>query len=483
MKFIRLDLLTLLISLFILGSCKNQNEVGLPVGDQQLNGSLLVYDNIVVKTDTDNVSTASNPAQTPLASFNDPALGLTDANIASSLNLPTAAASYTVPTGTITTDSVIMELRYTQGFYGDTLNSRYKVNVYQLDEKPSPSQLYYANKEWKVKTTLLNDPARTGIFNARPNTKIKVTQIVKGGKDTLKNIAAHIRVPLNKTFIPGFLFNTPTAVTSNTAFQNATNGIYLDLERSQTSEIGGTMMVNLDSSSVKVYYRVNNAGALDTGVVTLPFNVSAAEVRNKYADLRNYSAEVKSAISSTTSNDVFYLQGLAGLRAKLTFPNVKTMFGAGVDLNTIAINRAELVITAKPGTDIPFAPQPLLTLYRLDLAKQRQRVPDANATYSSTSGLTPLDARFFSAAAFGGEYRSDKKEYHFLLTGYLQDLLKGKLENEGLYVGTIDVTNRLSVGVVDVAPTIATAGRTIAVGSDKSSPYRIKLNVIYTKNN
>ena len=55
MKFFRIDLLTLLISLFILGSCKNQNDIGLPVGDQQINGTLMVYDDIVVKTDTDNV--------------------------------------------------------------------------------------------------------------------------------------------------------------------------------------------------------------------------------------------------------------------------------------------------------------------------------------------------------------------------------------------------------------------------------------------
>jgi len=34
---------------------------------------------------------------------------------------------------------------------------------------------------------------------------------------------------------------------------------------------------------------------------------------------------------------------------------------------------------------------------------------------------------------------------------------------------------------VDILPTTQVAARTIAIGTNASSPYRIKLNVIYTK--
>jgi len=490
MKFIRLDLLTLLISLFIFGSCKNQNDIGLPTDGQQVDGTLMVYDDIVVKTDTDNVSVASGTAgysagiaNSALSSVNDNLLGPTESYVATGLNLPGSVA-YTVPTGTITTDSVVMELRYTNGFYGDSLNTKYKLNVYKLTEKLFPTQNYFSNKSFTFDNSVVfNDPSKT--FNARPGTAVKTFHILKGVKDTLRNVAPQLRIPLANSFASTYLFNAPAAaLASNTAFQSALNGLYLTLDRAAASQAGGSLMFNLDSSRVNIYYRTLNAGVTDTAMVSMPFATHAVNVKPRYVSPANttYPATVKSAIESTGSNNLFYLQGLNGLRAKVTFPNLKTMFGAGVDISKVAINRAELVITTLPGSDLPpFVAQPLITFYMLDITRQRARVPDANAVLGS-SGVTPLDARFFSAAAFGGNYLSTNREYHFTLTGYIQDLLKGRITDYGAYLGVTDGVSRAS-GVVDIAPTVQTAGRVVAVGSDKSSPYRIKLNVIYTKNN
>jgi hypothetical protein len=494
MKFIRLDLLTLLISLFILGSCKNQNDIGLPVGGQQLEGSLLVYDDIVVKTDSDNVTLTlggeRNAIKTPLSSLNDNVFGLSESGIAATLNLPGSATNqstttFTLPAGTITTDSVVLELRYADGFYGDSLNSRYKINVTELNEKPALSNNGSSNKVWNHGTALLNDPAKYAAFNARPTTPVKIFNILKGAKDTLRAAAPHLRVALKNTDIPNLLFNNPTAITSNGAFQNVLNGIYLSLQRNQASDVGGTMMFNLDSSRVNVYYRADNAGVKDTSVVALTIGYRSAAVTPRYdasKGINTYPAPIKSALASTTSNDVFYLQGLAGLRAKVGFPNIKSMFGTA-DLNGIAINRAELVITPVPGSNAPpFVAQPLLTMYRLDITKQRRLLPDANAIFNNNT-LTPLDARFFGASVFGGLFSNTTREYHFVITGYIDDLLRGKLIDYGTYIGTIDDYNRNTVGLVDIGPTVQTAGRLVAVGSDKTSPYRIKLNVIYSKNN
>jgi len=60
----------------------------------------------------------------------------------------------------------------------------------------------------------------------------------------------------------------------------------------------------------------------------------------------------------------------------------------------------------------------------------------------------------------------------------LQDLLSGKQVNYGTYIAPIDTTNTTGE---DVAVTSQIAARTAAVGANPSSPYRIKLNVIYTK--
>jgi hypothetical protein len=491
MKFIRLDLLTLLISLFIFGSCKNQNDIGLPTDGQQVDGTLMVYDDIVIKTDTDNVTVSSGtigytPSKPvgPLASMNDGQFGPTESSVATSLNLPGSAA-YTVPTGTITTDSVVMELRYTNGFYGDSLNTKYKLNVYQLKEKLLATQNYYTNKVWTYdNATAFTDPVKSVPFNARPGSRVKIYNILKGAKDTLRTAVPQLRIPLSNSFASTYLFNAPAAnLASNAAFQNALNGFFLKLDRSAASQPGGALMLNLDSSRVNVYYRTVNAGVTDTAMVSMLFATHAIQVNQRYVSPSNttYPTAIKSAIEATTSNNVFYLQGLSGLRAKVSFPNLKTMFGTA-DVSKVAISRAELVITTVPGSDLPpFTAQPLLTFYMLDITRQRALVPDANATLSS-SGVTPLDSRFFSAAAFGGDYISNKREYHFTLTGYIQDLLNGRIKDYGAYLGVADGAARAS-GVVDISPTIQTAGRVIAVGSDKSSPYRIKLNIIYTKNN
>jgi hypothetical protein len=58
--------------------------------------------------------------------------------------------------------------------------------------------------------------------------------------------------------------------------------------------------------------------------------------------------------------------------------------------------------------------------------------------------------------------------------------MDGSSVDYGTYLATIDTTN---TSTVDIAPTVQTAGRVIAIGTDKNSPYRIKLNIIYTKIN
>src|ERR1700748_1158880 len=101
MKFFRLDLLTLLISLFILNSCKNQDSIGLGVNStSQIDGNLVDTSTIYVKTvKEDSVATSGGPKR-PVAYFKDPIFGTSEANIAASLSLPGAAA-YSLPSGTI----------------------------------------------------------------------------------------------------------------------------------------------------------------------------------------------------------------------------------------------------------------------------------------------------------------------------------------------------------------------------------------------
>ncbi|GAB2699690.1 hypothetical protein GCM10027037_25400 [Mucilaginibacter koreensis] len=461
MKFLRLDLLTLLISLFILGSCKNTDTVGLPVNSEdQVTGTQLVSNDITVKTErVDSVLTTAL-AKTPLAYFKDPVLGTTEANVVSGVSLPLSSA-YTKPTGTITTDSAVLVLRYADGFYGDSLNSNYRVNVYQLNELPLAKQVYYSNKSWSVGSAVIGGRA----FKPYTHTKIKITDIVPGKADTLKTVPAQLRVPINAGFINNNFWNASTSqLANNPVFQAAIKGLYLKLDQGQ-SGVGGNIMFNLDSSRIDVYYRNVGATSTDTAIVSLPLANHSAEIKH------TYSAAVNSAISSTSTNPVFYLQGLAGLKARIAFPTLTTLFG-NVNANNIILNRAELVITPNPGSGVPFVPQPKLSMYRNDLAKQPTLLPDA----SSASKY------FLSTGIFGGGYNSTLQSYRFVVTGYLQQLLRGQLTDYGTYITAVDTTATLQ-NSINYLPSAETAGRTIAVGTDKLSGYGIKLNIYYTKTN
>ncbi len=481
MKLFRSDLLTLLISLFILGglaSCKNQSDVGLPLGSQELSGTLLSYDDITIKTDTENtnldISGSTSGSKMPLASFVDSRIGTTTSNIVTALSLPGNVA-YTKPSGTVTTDSVVLELRYADGFYGDSLNSRYKVNVYQLTNKLQLGQSeYYSSQRWAHESANLINTAKAGPYNVRPKTSVKIRNIIKGKPDKDSLAIPQLRVALDPSFFSSRIFN-PATIGSVASFQNSLKGLYISLQRNNANEIGGSAMLDIANSNIKVYYRADTAGTIDTNSVTLPFSGTVAEISHTYTD------EVTKALAATaTTNDVFYIQGNAGLRAKIAFPNLKTIFGT-TPISSIAINRAELVITPVAGTDVPFVPLPQLSLYRLDITKQRRQVPDG--AVSSTG--QPLDARFISVPVFGGNYVKATKDYHFVITGYISDLIRGKTTDYGTYLGAIDTLsrNKGSSATVDYLPTAATSARLIAVGSNKSSQYKIKLNIIYTKNN
>jgi hypothetical protein len=460
MKFLRIDLLTLLISLFILSSCKNQDGIGLNPG-QTLNGTLLVNDNIVVNTVPEDSTYTNGLSKTPLGYFNDPQIGTTESNIAMALSLPSSSA-YTVPSGTITIDSAVLVLRYANGFYGDSLNSKYKVNVYQLTEKPSATVNYYNTRKWNYNSSVL---LGTKAFSSRTHTKFKITDIVTGAKDTLKLVSPQVRVPISSAFIQNNLFGaSSTVLASNTLFQDAVKGLFVTMDKNQVGA-GGNFMMAIDSSSVAIYYRANNGTTVDTAVVSLPIAQRAAEIKH------TYTASVQAVINNqTTSNNSFYVQGLLGLRTKISFPGLKNIITqAGGD---IVINRAELVITPTIGSTIPFPAQPKISLYQLDIAKQRVSLQDATTT----------DSRYMGVDIFGGYYTVNNA-YHFIITGYIQDLMLGKTKDYGTYIGAVDYTNTQSI---EFAATPQTAGRLIAAGTVTNTaaadyPYRIKLNLIYTK--
>jgi hypothetical protein len=458
MKFLRLDLLTLLISLFIFNSCKRQDGIGLGIdSSNQINGSLIVDSNVIVNTVVEDSVVTSTLAKTPLGNFTDPEFGTTKSNVALALSLPNGAA-YTVPPGTLTIDSAVLVLRYADGFYGDSVATRYVANVYQLQEKAN-AQTYYNTKRWQAN---LGNLLGTKTFTARTHDSVTITNIRAAEVDTVQKVGPQLRIPFSKKFIYDNLLNaTGSQLASVLLFQNAVKGLYVTLDKTQASNAGGILQLALDSSRIDVFYKAVNGATIDTATVTLPFSSHSAEI------IHTYTSTIQASLNNkTSSQNTFYLQGLAGLRAKVSFPDLSKF-----NPDSIVLNRAELVITPVPNSGIPYAPLPKLTMYQLDIAKQRTVIQDASSTDSRAQ-----------IGVFGGGYSKTKKEYHFIVTAYIQDLIRKKTIDYGTYLAPVDTTEvNSTTGSTNISPTAQVAARTIAVGSDKTSPYKIKLNIIYTR--
>jgi hypothetical protein len=464
MKFFKLDLLTLLISLFILNSCKNQDTIGLGVNNlNQLNGSLIDTATIIVNTiPEDSVLTSALP-KTPLSYFKDPLFGPTEANMAIDLGLPGGGTGpYVLPAGTVSIDSAVLVLRYADGFYGDSLASRYKVNVYQLSERILSNGNYYNTKQWNYNSgTLLG----TRSFLAHPHDTIKINPVIAGSPDSLQKVPPQLRIPISKSFINSILFNaSSTQLSSPLVFKNNVNGLYITLDKTGTTGAGGTLMFALDSAvNISVYYKAVSGSTIDTAQVSIPSTLHAAQIKH------TYTTAIQTELNNTkTSRNTFYLQGLAGLRAKISFPylqNIVKTIGSDV-----VLNRAELVITPVAGSTIPFAPIPKITMYKYDIAHQRALLEDAITTDPRSGGVN----------VFGGFYSTTLQNYHFVITAYIQDLMRGA-PDYGTFLGPVDINSATAGTAVDIAATPETAARTFAIGTDKTSPYRIKLNIIYTK--
>ncbi len=460
MKLYKLDLLTLLISLFILGSCQNSDSIGLDVDPEtDLSGSFIDTMSISTATVLDDSIATNSLSQFPLGYFNDPLLGKTTANIALSLNLATTGTTFgTSPV----LDSAVLVLHYGDEFSGDS-TSILNFEVRQLSTPLSAAKAYYNTFRHSFDNTLIG--SKSAMVKLKDS--VKVTEIVTGKADVQKTRAPQLRIPISPTFINNnFLKAAATNFSSDDAFQKFIKGLYLSVNRSQTAGAGGIAFFNLsDSSRLEVYYKTPNGSAIDTIRTTFPIKSGSLPVAAEFSHDYTGTPVQTQLANASVQYDVNYVQGLAGLRTRIRFPYIDKLKSLG----NITINKAELIVSVVGGTD-GFKPAKRLLMYRTDIANQRQFLPDFGM--DPAVSLTDLD--------FGGFYDQTNKRYKFVVTTYIQDILKGKLKQYDTFLAPVSLNYNRSSGPV-VSGT--TAARTVFGSGKPGVTYKMKLNIIYSKIN
>ena len=480
MRYFKSDLLTLLISLFILSSCENPESIGLDVDpENQITGVLIDTASIRSVTVPEDSVLTTDLSQQPLGYMESTVFGTTEANLAIGIALPSDSSQ--VRFGNITgtglgLDSAVLVLPYGDEFYGDSVGSTYAVNVHRLNEQVKTQTSYYNTKSWNYNPEVIGAKtvSRFGIRDT-----IRVTQIRKGRADTVIKAQPQLRIRINNDFIANRFFGSASDnFSSNTKFAEYLKGLYLTINKSQSTGKGGTVFFNPDSSRIELYYRRQSGTDIDTNVLRFPINVSASNTKNN-----NAGSTVADYINKPNQERVF-VQPLSGLRTKIEFPYIQNL----KNLGNIAINKAELVIYVDESVNNnPFAPAQRLMLYRTDLAGQRQEVPDNDIGQINGFG----DARSIHIFGFGGFYDKTKKSYTFNISSYIQDLVSGNLRESEIDTYIAPIKNNLvrsratssnpDPRVADIYPSGTTAGAAILGSGTTNSPYKMKLRIIYTK--
>ena len=479
MKFIKQDLLTLLIGLFLFASCKNTSNIGLDVDpNTAIQGTLVNDQQVTSQTLKEPDFNTSILTQHPIGYMVDPIFGKTESSVGMTVTPP--SLSYDFKTSPVL-DSAVLVLNLAPQFYGDTATSRYSIDVYQLT---APILKLKASDAIPHNGTLL------GNFNSKifPNTKIKITDIVVGGKDTARTVPAQIRIPLNKAFIQNTILTLPTTGTSTSdKFVQYFKGLYAEINKTSSTGTGGVAFLDFagTNSYLQLVYKTTNASSgIDTVSTNFPIGTSSgtvtANINHDYT-----STAVKTQLdnpgpaANPTQYGVTYLQDLGGVRTKISFPTLKnftTTYGKAI------INKAELVVDLSAGTfALPFAPSQRLSLYRWDIASQEVNLPDHDQSGTSSTGATYTgDARAKSDAVFGGYYDSLKNRYVFNVTAYVQDIIDGTKIDYGTYIAPSSLTaTAFNLGT---SRTTYSASRAV-IGTFGSTTNRLKLNIYYTKIN
>lgn len=405
------------------GGCKDENEIGLkllPPGDQL---STAFSDTSTVKSLTqleDSLRTDELSLQL-LGSDNDPVFGVSVASVYAQINLEGTPSFGFQPVA----DSLVLILAYA-GYYGDTAGSQ-TFNVYRLNDDMHIDSTYYSSKTFSYNSN------KIGSLISAPHPKTKVLV----GTDTIP-VSPHIRISLSLALADSILsLNGQTELSSNAKWVSYFKGLYL--EALPVNYQGAISYFDFFNSKLSLYFH-------DTSNKSKNYNFSLTGARlNNFS--HNYATSpVGIQLGDSLNGDsVNYIQSMAGVKTKITFPFLKHFLDSG----SILINRAELKITT--GTvNIPYnLPTRVLLVTKNE----------------SGAMVFPIDY-YESSGYYGGGLNATSDGYTFNIAQQLQRYLNGTVSNSDFYLiisGSGVVANRAI----------------IKSGSNPNT--KMKLSLFYTK--
>jgi hypothetical protein len=376
--------------------------------------------------------------------LNDPIFGKSTSEIYTLLQAASLNPNFKPDLQTV--DSIVLVMRYAPlGFYGDTLQPQ-TLRVLRLSERLKWDSTYYSTQSIPEGQEL----GRVNNWLPRPNATDSLF-------DGLKS-AAFLRVRLSNDFGRELMTLDSAKLANDTAFYGALRGLKIVASANGASP-GAMLAFNLNDQS---YSRVRLYYTQDSVQKTFDYYFRGT---NKFTHFVNeHSSGTANQYIGQESGELLFAQGMQGLRLKVEFPYAYL-------LNNIAVNKAQLVLTA---ADVP---GDLDALYPADQLVSTVLQGDSLFVFSDDAAysLTPtLSGGFVN---FGG-FPEKENVGGLLVDRYrisLSDQFQRMVDDDANPVSTKNRTIYLNV-----YPKSRSAQRAVFYGP-KSLTFPAKLELKYTR--
>jgi hypothetical protein len=387
---------------------------------------------IVAYSITEDSVYTSNLTYAMLGSMYDPIFGVTTASVYTQVFLTKSSTRFgTSPVF----DSAFLYIPY-KSSYGDTL-SNMTLHVYSLTESIKDSTDHYSNTKLGYDEA---NPLGEITFQPKPHDSAYFNGSTQ---------APFLRIPINSTFGNYILNADTTYLNNNTKFVEHYKGICIIPDKQNTPGKGAiiTMSMPSDYSRIVMYYH-NTEDTLNYS-----FSISANCQRFQNYDHNNYAEAIPMLKQQLDKTDIslgqqfLFAQGMGGVKIKIEFPYLKQWF----DTQKVVINDAQLIIGNASVSDI-FTNPSAVTL---------RGVGEAGST-------SPVEISDVSDAEgyFDGTYNATTNSYRFRIKRYIQQVLTGEENNNGLHL---------------IIPSASYTGSRLVLNGTASPQSDLKLYLRYTK--
>lgn len=428
-------------------ACNKESDVGIDIQPEEDLIGLYTTDTTTLIAFTvieDSLRTDESPT-TVIGHCEDQLFGTSDCGVYSQFSIPNnlqninflpAACS----TGSVVLDSCVLMLSYKFDFYGDTSFPQ-TFSVYQMTDVLNKDSLYYSNQDRNFY------PAPIGALTFNPHPRTKVT--VEG--DTQ---APHLRIPIDMNWA-NIVFSQSggTNLSNNLNWVNYMNGLYIKPTGTGSQSL---LYFNMQDSltGLRFYYHTTCGDTTDFTFLVNATTPYYSRYTHDYTTANN--PDLLAQLGGDTTNPFAncYVQSNAGLKTKIKFPYLKSWYdNLGFPA---AINKAELVIFGEEtfaSDNFPLNTRMFLT--SIDSVNREHLLLDM----------------FESSDYYGGPLNTTTNVYKINIARYLQDVLSGGKEDNGLYLKEIFGTENGRRSVIGSSSSIANPSK------------RMYLRLVYTRIN